>query len=409
MVEIWLPYGSSEIPARVPEERLVQIFQTEAKGKVSDPEVETKRLISSNSDLLKTAKKARRICVTLGESSNASLATMTTKVLIETLRSEGIQLSAIELLRTVEAPDLDSNLFGGIRITSHDPSSSELVPTKVPNLEFPVAVNSTFARADFRIIVGELRPHHLLGYGGLCDTVFPGLASRESRLAQVSNRKGIVVSDLRRERIELTDSFGDVFSLGFVLEPDLSPSGFIIGNFRDSLKDLEKMVLDVCSVRVDRTSDVLVMSAGGKPWDESLLSAVESLPAGLSALKKEGVLIIAAECPLGHGTTEFYEWCTEHKEPRYLEARLRHSFNYQGFKATYLSRTLERHRIYLVSTIPDHYVQNVFGMRAAATVNSALASVQHSLGSSSSISVMPNAARVILTQSTSSATKSVHN
>jgi nickel-dependent lactate racemase len=115
------------------------------------------------------------------------------------------------------------------------------------------------------------------------------------------------------------------------------------------------------------------------------------------------VLIVAAECPLGHGNTEFHQWCAEHKEARYLEARLRHNFNYQGFKAAFLLRTLENHRIYFVSTIPNHYVENVFGMRAAATVNSALQTAQRSLGSSSKISVIPNASGIILTRAESDA------
>jgi len=45
----------------------------------------------------------------------------------------------------------------------------------------------------------------------------------------------------------------------------------------------------------------------------------------------------------------------------------------------------------LVSTIPDHYVEDVFGMRAAKTVNSALQTVERSLGSDSKVSIIPDA------------------
>jgi nickel-dependent lactate racemase len=74
---------------------------------------------------------------------------------------------------------------------------------------------------------------------------------------------------------------------------------------------------------------------------------------------------------------------------------LKRNFNYEGYKATFLLRTLEKHRLYLVSTIPDHYVENTFRMRPAVTVNSALQSVQRTLGSNSTISVIPNASRII--------------
>jgi len=395
MVEIWLPYGSSEIPARIPEERLVEILKPESKSSVSDPVAEVKRLVESNPELLDRAKGAERICLALGRSANAPLTSSVARTLIGGLITAGVQPSSIDLLRTEDAPEIDQILLGDINVTSHDPSSSALAPVKDSKLEFPIALNPIFTQADLRIILGELRPHHFLGYSGLSDVVFPGLASRDSALNQLSDRKEVVVSDLRRERIEIADSFSNLFGLGFVLGPNLSPVKFALGSVQDCLKDLEKAVLEVYSKKVDRPADIVVMSAGGKPWDKSLLTAIEALPAGLPALKRSGALILAAECPSGHGDTEFYQWCAEHKEARYLEARLRHHFNYAGLKAAFLLRTLESHRIYLVSTIPDHYVDNVFGMRPAATVNSALQAVQHSLGSGSTISVIPDASSVL--------------
>jgi len=136
------------------------------------------------------------------------------------------------------------------------------------------------------------------------------------------------------------------------------------------------------------------MSAGGAPFDSTLDRSVESFPVGINALKRDGALIVAAECEQGHGGGRFYEWCTEHKEPRYLESRLRHHFSYDGFKASFLGRTLQSHRVYLVSTIPDHYVESVFDMKPAPTVNAALQSAQRTHGSQSMISVIPNACRV---------------
>lgn len=136
------------------------------------------------------------------------------------------------------------------------------------------------------------------------------------------------------------------------------------------------------------------------PFDESLLTAIESFPPGLSVLKRNGALIIAAECSLGHGDTDFYAWTREQREARHLEARLRHRFNYYGWKAAYLSRALNSHRIYLVSTIPDHHIEHTFGLKPAKTMNAAVQSAQRALGSDASISVIPNGSQVIPTITT---------
>ncbi len=374
----------------------MDILKPHAREIDIDPVEETKRLIESNQDFRNVAKNAKRICIVPGSNSIPQLTSILTQTVLESLVALGIPRSSVTLLGTAGAQKPDPTLLGDTRTMVHDPLSSTVTPIKDLKCNFPVSLNSSFTEADMSIVIGELKPHSFLGYCGLSDTIFPGLASHDSVQSHLSNRKGAVVSDLVRERVEIANSFKNLFSLGFVLDADLLPAKMSLGNFQTCLEHLKSAVQAVCSVSVDRAADVVIMSAGGKPTDESLLTAAETLPVAIPALKKDGVLIVAAECPMGHGDTEFYEWCVERKEPRYLEARLRHNFNYNGFKAVSLLRTLERHRIYLVSTMPDHYVETVFGLRAASTVNAALQTVQRSIGSASTISVIPDASRIIL-------------
>lgn len=401
MVEIWLPYGSSEIPVRVPEERLVEILTPHKLSPPDDAPAELKRLVESNRSLLDAAKAARKICIAVGASSNSGLTTDVAKTLVETLTSVGVPRTSVTFVRTTDAPQLDLNTLGEVTIIAHDPASTDTVPLQsfkgdpVPN------VNPALADADLEILVGELKPHHFLGRTGLCDIVFPGLASRDSVRNHLVNRKGITAMDLHRERLEITNSIKNLFAVGFVLDSDRSPSKIMLGGIDSCMKDLEQPLQTACVNTVNQTADIVVMSVGGRPTDESLLRAVETFPAALPSLKRDGVIIVAAECPQGHGDTEFYDWCAERKEARYLEARLRHSFNYNGFKAAFLLRTLESHRIYLVSTIPDHYVEGIFGMKAAPTVNSALQTAQRTIGSDSTISVIPDASSIITAQAPS--------
>jgi len=56
---------------------------------------------------------------------------------------------------------------------------------------------------------------------------------------------------------------------------------------------------------------------------------------------------------------------------------------------------LEAHRVCMVSTLPDYYVENVFRLKSATTVNAALHNAQRMQGSDSTITVIPDAARVI--------------
>ncbi len=394
MVEIWLPYGSSEIPVRVPEETLVDILRPE-KASASLDVTEVRRLVQSSSSLIDLAKNSHEICIALGGSSHSQLAVEVTRSLVESLTEAGSPHHSITILCTPDAANLNLSTLSETKIIRHNPISSSTISANEFKGDFSPSLNVTLVNADLKIVVGELRPHHFLGYSGICDIVFPELASDISTQNQLSGRKNVDSSDLHKERLDIANSLKNLVALGFVLDGDLATAKISLGTIHECINDLKKTLQGLSYRKIEKTADIVIMSAGGAPMDESLARAVETFPAGLAALKRDGVLIVAAECALGHGDRDFHEWCAERKEPRHLEARLRYNFNYHGFKAAFLRRALEDHRIHLVSTIPDHYVENVFGMRPAQTVNSALQTVRRSMGSDSTISVIPDASRVV--------------
>jgi nickel-dependent lactate racemase len=396
LVEVWLPYGLSEIPVRVPEEKLIDIFRTSSPNTSFGALSEAKKLIEANERLHMLAKEAKSVCIVLGQCGNAGLAVDLVRALQQTITGSG--QAATTILCAPGAVELEQDLLPETRIVRHKPESSAILPIDNFKGEITPELNSEFLRADLKIIVGEHKPNAFLTCAGLCDLVFPGLASQNSIQSHLANRKGLSAVGLHKERLEILNSVGDVLALGVVLDSDKTAIYVALGSVVDCLTALDDASQKLLSRNVTKTADIVVMGVGGAPQDETLVQAVETFQVGVTALKRSGVLIIASECGKGHGDTEFYDWCVEKKEPHHLEARLRHHFNYNGYKAAFLRRLLDSHRVYLVSTIPDHYVENVFGMRAARTVNAALQTAQRTLGSDSSISVIPDAGRVILRQ-----------
>jgi hypothetical protein len=396
MVETWLPYGSSQIPLRVPDERFIAIYNVSKTSAPLDPLAETKKLIEMNEHFQGQAKEAKKICIALGACGGEQLVLNILKTLLETLAQYSHAQTTI--LHTKYAPEPDRNLFSDTKTEMHEPQSSPTTPLEGFNGEFTPQLNAEFMSADLKIILGELKPHPLLQYSGLCDVVFPGLASEKSSQSHLIRRSNFSLPDLRKERLQIAGLAGEIFALGTVLDSEAHPHQLAFGSQSDSLSTLEKTVQTTACRDVVKPADIVVMSVGGIPQDESLLDAIEMFPVGIAALKKNGTLIVAAECGKGHGDTDFHKWCAERKEAHHLEARLRHHFNYNGFKAAMLRRTLATHRIYFVSTIPDYYVENIFGMKAAPTVNAALQTAQRVMGSQSTISVIPNASRIALDQ-----------
>lgn len=391
MVEIWLPYGRSEIPVRVPEERLLDILKPESASPIEAPVAEAERLLQLNEKFQDAANKAHSAAIVLGSCGSQQLATDLTQTVLKHLsHSQG----SCTIILTEDAIEAGADIFGDAKVLKHT-SKSESTPFTDFHGAFTPDIDSVFVKSDLRILIGELRPHHFLGYSGLSDLVFPQLAADASIRRQLADRPGVKLDNLHKERVEIATSFHDLFALGVAFDAEMRPASMAFGGMNDCLTTLTSSVDKLHSRPITKRADIVVIGAGGSPFDDSLLEAVETLPAGLNALKKGGTLIVAAECGKGHGDTEFYEWSSEHKEPRHLETRLRHRFNYNGFKAAFLTRTLEAHRVCLVSTIPDYYVENTFHMKSATTVNAALHNAQRMQGSESTITVIPNASRVV--------------
>jgi len=393
MVELWLPYGTSEVPARVPEERLTQILKPPKGESTVDGVKSFKETVEVNQEFAEKVRRSNRVTIVSGYSRNVQFTAQILKALVSLLRSLGVPDNAITILRTPDGPTALVDALAPLPVIDHTDSSPTEV-CKVEGIPFEVALNSRFVQADTRILLAELRRHHFLELGGLTDAVFPDLASPSSAEAQIVDRSGVGVAELGKERVRIAASLQNVFALGYILDSERNPQNVRFGLFEQTVNALRDTLFKSTEMKLEELSEIVIVSAGGAPLDATLLRAMESFPPAQQALKRGGSLIVAAECRMGHGNTEFYDWCAEKKEPRYLEARLRLNFNYNGFKAAYLQRLLTNHHVYLVSTIPDHYVENVFGMRSSPTVNAAIQSAQRIQGSDSTITVIPDASNV---------------
>jgi nickel-dependent lactate racemase len=394
MVEVWLPYGSSEVAVRVPEETLIDILKPQANTVNEDPVAEVTRLVSSNSEFQTKIKREGRICVAVGTSRNKQLLRQSANSLVAELKNLGVQPDRITVLLTPDSTLLENEFEADLSVIRHS-AKSQTTPLSGFQSDFTPAINSLLADTPVRVVLGELRPNSILGFSGLPDLIFPGLGSASSIHQEVSGRRPLTPIDIHKERLEIAMQLSDLFALGFVLNEARSLARIALEPFQSCINQLEGVIREYCTKNVEKAADIVIMSSGGTPTDETLLRAVENFPNALSILKRNGALIVAAECSSGSGNGEFYAWSAEKKEARYLEARLRHTFNFNGWKAAYLARAVQNHRIYLISTIPDHHVENVFGLRPAKTVNAALLSAQRALGNDSKISVIPDPTSVI--------------
>jgi len=179
----------------------------------------------------------------------------------------------------------------------------------------------------------------------------------------------------------------------FILNVVLNSKGEIVrafaGDMEQAFHEGVKLVDEMYRIPVDRRADIVVVSPGGYPADVNFFQAYKGVDSALEVVKRGGVIILAAECPEGHGNQVFYDWMVKFKDLKAVEREIRRNFVLGGHKAYYLMKALQKAQIILVSAMPDYYAVNVFRLKTARTVNEALNEAFKIVGENAKVWVMP--------------------
>ena len=115
-----------------------------------------------------------------------------------------------------------------------------------------------------------------------------------------------------REAIEeVGEKVGIDFILNVVLNPQKKIVAAVAGN-RTAAHRAGCGLADECfKVPIAEKADVVIVSAGGYPKDINVYQAQKALDNAKYAVKKDGTIILVAECPEGLGDTIFEDWMME--------------------------------------------------------------------------------------------------
>jgi len=103
-----------------------------------------------------------------------------------------------------------------------------------------------------------------------------------------------------------------------------------------------------------------------------LYHGVRVLSNAFGAVRKEGTIILVAECSRGIGDQSFLEFSRRFSDKKELVSELRHKFKLGSHVSLFLQDALERHRIQLVSVLPDLYARDSFKLKPSRTASSAI-------------------------------------
>ena len=409
MVDVWLPYGKSDVCVRIPARNLLgSIEPKQAKG-IDNVNAEIKRALNEpigSKRLSEIAEAEHKIAIVVDDFTRSAPSHIILPFVFAELMVAGVRYENITVIfgcgthRAVRSEEatrlLGEEVINQVKVVSHNCEEEDLVFVGQTKHGTKVNINPIFAEADVRVLVGDVGFHYYAGYGGGRKSVLPAISGKEAisrnhaMLLHPNARTGILEGNPVHE--DMTEA-ARLAKVDFILNVVTNDKGEIVKAFAGDLDqafiEATRLVDDIYRVSVDRRADIVVVSPGGYPSDINLYQAYKALDNALEATKRGGMIIMVAECPEGHGNQVFYEWMSRLEDLKKAEREVKRHFELGGHKAYYLLKALKNHQIILVSSLPDYYANGVFKLKTARAVNDAFREALKICGSQARVWIIP--------------------
>ena len=410
MVDVWLPYGKTEVCARIPTQNFLGTIEPKDRPGVGDSRAEIERALSEpigTKRLSEITKMGDKVAIVVDDATRPTPSHLMISSLLDELNKAGVKDEDITIIfgcgshRAVK-PDEIEKLVGEealkrVKAISHDHKSGDHVYVGKTSFGTKVYLNKVFAEADVKVLTGDIGLHYYAGYGGGRKSVLPAISAAETiqhnhaMLLHPKAKTGILVGNpVHEDMVEAAKLAKVNFILNIVTnsKPELVQA--FAGDLEQVFYEGVKLVDEMYKVPIERRADIAVVSSGGHPHDINLFQAYKGVDNALDAVKRGGVIVLAAECPEGHGNEVFYEWMTKFNNLKRVEKEIKRRFVLGGHKAYYLMRALQKVKIILVSVMPDYYAVNTFKLRTARALNDALREAFDIAGKNAKVWAMPH-------------------
>jgi nickel-dependent lactate racemase len=409
MVDVWLPYGKSDVCVRIPARNFLGSIEPKQVSGAEDVTAEITRALSDpigSKRLSEIVQPQHKVAIVVDDFTRSTPSQAMLPPVLAELNAAGVQDENVTVIfgcgthRAVKPEEakriLGEELLNRVKTVSHDCNAQDLVPVGKTKHGTNVRVNPVFAEADVKVLLGDVNLHYYAGYGGGRKSVMPAVSCRETishnhaMLLDANARTGVLEGNPVHE--DMTEA-ARLAKVGFILNVVTNSKGEIVkafaGDLEQAFLEATKLVDDMYRVQVDRRADIVVVSPGGYPADINLYQAYKGLDNALEAVKRGGTIILVAECAEGHGNQVFYDWMTRLQDLNKVEREVKRHFQLGGHKAYYLLKALKNHKIILVSSLPDYYANSVFKLKTARAVNDGLREAMKNGSSQAKVWAMP--------------------
>lgn len=403
-----LKYMNSMVTVDVPNKNLVGVLEPEDLPCVCDPIEEVKAALNNPIDSLplrELAKGKKNIVILVSDITRPSPSYILVPPIVDELREAGIGYDEMSVIiglgyhrkHTEEEKKklVGEYVYNNITCIDHDINDCVYIGTT--SIGTPVEVFKPIAEADFIISTGNLEFHYKAGYSGGNKALLPGVCSKKTieanhvMMIRPGTMPGRADGNPMREDI---DEAGQIAGVAFMVNAVLDShkgivkivAGHPIKAHREGTKYIDKMYKRELNKKVD----IVVATCGGYPKDINLYQAQKGLENASYAVRDGGSIVLLAECREGLGEETFEEWMMRAKNPHEPVEWIQKDFKLGAHKAAVICMVLERIKVYLVSTMNDDFVRDIF-FNPAKSAQEALDEALKEYGEDATVLVLPYA------------------
>lgn len=341
-----IPYSSSLLPVALPE----QCVAFEADLPRMEPMHDWKELLSEKLDSPTAGKPlcsflapGQHIVLLVEDNTRHTPVKDILPILCSYLCAHGCSLSQIEILiapgthRVMTDDELLEKLgpfaMEHLKISQHDyrdPTSLvTLDSVSVSGIEIPVSVNRIAVEADLLIGLGNIIPHPNAGYSGGAKILDPGCCGRETVSATHISAAlmgylplGQMENQCRNGLEQVARRVGLDFIINVVLDAENRVVDLVTGDFVQAHRAGAQSARKAFGVSLPCQADILISCS--YPYDIDYWQCEKALISGYFAVKKGGIIILAAPCleGLAHNHDDLLSWLGLSSDD--AKARLRH-------------------------------------------------------------------------------------
>ena len=233
----------------------------------------------------------------------------------------------------------------------------------------PVWINRNFLEAEAVICINSVEPHFFAGFTGGRKSIVPGLAGRETVvanhcLAKSEEAKSLNLKDNPvhldlKEAVDMAVTM-PVFSIQLILSRNGEIIDLFCGELSESFEKACKTARDIYSIPISETYDIL-FAIGEHPLDINLYQLQKAQEHGAEAVSEGGILIVVGACDEGVGSPYFMNLADEYPTPESALSEIALNDNRFGIhKLVKTARRLKKIKIWYVTKLDDKVVRKVY-------------------------------------------------